>query len=167
MYNTEHKIITLDSLERAWPMLYREFSDMHLVTTNGTFDLMHPGHINTFEKAHEYGEVLIVLVNSDASVKRYKGPSRPINNERDRALMVSALHVVDFVIIFDEDTPCEALEVIRPDFHVKGGDWKKEDCPEAAVVEKYGGEFISVPVLEGYSTTNIIDKIRSVYSDNS
>lgn len=132
-----------------------------VITTNGCFDILHPGHIQLLEQCRNYnGSIwnLVVLINSDASVRRYKGSSRPINSQADRAAMLSALWMVEYVAIFDEDTPCEALEIIKPNIHVKGGDWKKEDMPETAVVERNGGRVVIIPTLPGYSTTSIIDK---------
>ena len=115
-----------------------------VVFTNGCFDILHVGHLRYMNEAKRQGDVLIVGVNSDASVKRLKGESRPINNENDRAEMLSGLEAVDFTIIFSEDTPISLIEAIKPSVHVKGGDYKKDDLPETEVVE----------------TTNIVNKIN-------
>ncbi len=131
-----------------------------LVMTNGCFDLLHAGHITTLEAARACGNVLIVGVNGDASVKRLKGPDRPLNNERDRARVLAALACVDAVTIFDEDTAIHLLERVQPDVYVKGGDYNPENLPERGVVERYGGRMVFCPLLAGHSTTNLIDACR-------
>ncbi|MGL4687732.1 MAG: D-glycero-beta-D-manno-heptose 1-phosphate adenylyltransferase [Fusobacteriaceae bacterium] len=136
-------------------------SGKKVVFTNGCFDILHVGHLRYMNEARNQGDMLIVGINSDASVKRLKGESRPINNERDRAEMLSGLKAVDFTVIFEEDTPMEIIEELKPSIHVKGGDYKKEDLPETAVVEKNGGEVRILSFVEGKSTTNIVNKINS------
>lgn len=131
-----------------------------LVTTNGCFDLLHSGHVGYLYDAAMLGDILVVGINSDASVARLKGPSRPIQKERDRALLVGALKVVDYAFIFTEDDPCAFLEILRPDVHVKGGDYSSERLPETRVVERYGGRVVIVPFSKGYSTSHLIDCIR-------
>ena len=131
-----------------------------VVFTNGCFDILHVGHLRYLNDAKKQGDVLIVGVNSDESVRRLKGPTRPINNEIDRAEMLSGLKAVDFTLIFDELTPIETLEKIKPSIHVKGGDYTKEQLPETATVEKNGGEVIILSYVEGKSTTNIVNKIQ-------
>lgn len=131
-----------------------------VVFTNGCFDILHVGHLRYLNDAKKQGDVLIVGVNSDESVRRLKGPTRPINNEIDRAEMLSGLKTVDFTLIFDELTPIETLEKIKPSIHVKGGDYTKEQLPETATVEKNGGEVIILSYVEGKSTTNIVNKIQ-------
>lgn len=131
-----------------------------VVFTNGCFDILHVGHLRYMNEAKRQGDVLIVGVNSDASVKRLKGESRPINNENDRAEMLSGLEAVDFTIIFSEDTPISLIEAIKPSVHVKGGDYKKDDLPETEVVERHGGEVRILTFVEGKSTTNIVNKIN-------
>lgn len=131
-----------------------------IVFTNGCFDILHVGHLRYLNDAKKQGDVLIVGVNSDESVRRLKGPTRPINNEIDRAEMLSGLKAVDFTLIFDELTPIETLEKIKPSIHVKGGDYTKEQLPETATVEKNGGEVIILSYVEGKSTTNIVNKIQ-------
>ena len=128
-----------------------------VVFTNGCFDILHVGHLRYLNDAKKQGDVLIVGVNSDESVRRLKGPTRPINNEIDRAEMLSGLKAVDFTLIFDELTP---IEKIKPSIHVKGGDYTKEQLPETATVEKNGGEVIILSYVEGKSTTNIVNKIQ-------
>lgn len=136
-------------------------SGQKVVFTNGCFDILHVGHLRYMNEAKNQGDILVVAVNSDASVKRLKGESRPINNERDRAEMLSGLKAVDFTVIFEEDTPMEIIEELKPSIHVKGGDYKKEDLPETAIVEKNGGEVRILSFVEGKSTTNIVNKINS------
>ncbi len=132
-----------------------------VVFTNGCFDILHVGHISYLENAKKQGDILIVGVNSDASTKRLKGPTRPINNENDRACMLSALKSVDYTVIFDEDTPEDLIAYLKPSIHVKGGDYKKEDLPETKIVEAYGGKVVILNFVEGKSTTNIINKINT------
>lgn len=130
-----------------------------VVFTNGCFDILHIGHLRYLKEAKEQGEILFVGVNSDDSVKRLKGPTRPINTEMDRAEMLAGLKPVDYVVIFSEDTPVELISELKPSIHVKGGDYKKEDLPETKVVEENGGEVRILGLVEGKSTTNIVNKI--------
>ncbi len=130
-----------------------------VVFTNGCFDILHVGHLRYLEEASEQGDILFVGVNSDDSVKRLKGPTRPINSENDRAEMLAGLKPVDYVVIFGEDTPVELISELKPSIHVKGGDYKKEELPETEVVEKNGGEVRILSLIEGKSTTNIVNKI--------
>ena len=131
-----------------------------VVFTNGCFDILHAGHVTYLTEAKRQGDILIVGVNSDASVKRLKGETRPINSEYDRAFVLDALKSVDYTVIFEEDTPEELIACLEPSIHVKGGDYKKEDLPETKIVESYGGEVIILNFVEGKSTTNIIEKIN-------
>lgn len=130
-----------------------------LVTTNGCFDLLHAGHVQYLADAAALGDILIVGINSDASVSRLKGPNRPIQNEQDRALLIGSLKMVDYTFVFQENDPKAFLEILRPDIHVKGGDYIPEKLPEKEVVEKYGGKIVIVPFTAGHSTTSIVDKI--------
>ena len=131
-----------------------------VVFTNGCFDILHAGHVTYLTEAKKQGDILIVGVNSDSSVKRLKGETRPINSEYDRAFVLDALKSVDYTVIFEEDTPEELISCLKPSIHVKGGDDKKEDLPETKIVESYGGEVIILKFVEGKSTTNIIEKIN-------
>lgn len=131
-----------------------------VVFTNGCFDILHVGHLRYLNEAKKQGDVLIIGVNSDASVKRLKGESRPINNQFDRAEILSGLKAVDYTVIFEEDTPEELIATLKPSIHVKGGDYKKEDLPETKIVESYGGEVRILSFVEGKSTTNIVKKIQ-------
>lgn len=131
-----------------------------IVFTNGCFDILHVGHLKYLNEAKRQGDILIVGVNSDSSVKKLKGETRPINNQFDRAEILGGLKAVDFTTIFEEQTPIETLEIIKPNIHIKGGDYKKEDLPETKIVEKNGGEVRILSFVDGKSTTNIINKIK-------
>ncbi len=131
-----------------------------VVFTNGCFDILHVGHLRYLNEAKKQGDILIVGVNSDNSVRQLKGEGRPINNEIDRAEMLSGLKAVDFTVIFEELTPIETLEKLKPSIHVKGGDYDKNKLPETATVEKNGGEVRILSFVEGKSTTNIVKKIQ-------
>jgi D-beta-D-heptose 7-phosphate kinase / D-beta-D-heptose 1-phosphate adenosyltransferase len=129
-----------------------------VVATGGCFDLLHPGHVTTLEAARSLGDCLVVLVNSDASVRRLKGPGRPLVPEQDRAAVLAALRCVDAVLVFDEDTPEAALERLRPDIWAKGGDYAASDLPESAVIERHGGRSVVLPYVDGRSTTRLIEE---------
>ena len=131
-----------------------------VVFTNGCFDILHVGHLRYLNEAKKQGDILIVGVNSDNSVRQLKGEGRPINNEIDRAEMLSGLKAVDFTVIFEELTQIETLEKLKPSIHVKGGDYDKNKLPETATVEKNGGEVRILSFVEGKSTTNIVKKIQ-------
>ena len=131
-----------------------------IVFTNGCFDILHVGHMRYLEEAKSFGDYLFVGVNSDESVRRLKGPTRPINNEQDRAELLAGLKSVDYTVVFTEDTPVELIEELKPSIHIKGGDYKKEDLPETKVVESYGGEVYIVSLVEEKSTTNVVKKIQ-------
>ncbi len=131
-----------------------------VVATGGCFDLLHRGHVTLLERAREQGDLLIVCLNSDASVRRAKGPGRPLVAERDRARVLRALTAVDQVVLFDEDTPAALLERIRPDIWVKGDDYTGRDLPEAPVVTRHGGRIVLLPLVSGYSTSRLVDAAR-------
>jgi D-beta-D-heptose 7-phosphate kinase/D-beta-D-heptose 1-phosphate adenosyltransferase len=131
-----------------------------VVFTNGCFDLLHPGHIRSLELARALGDVLIVGLNSDASVRQLKGEGRPVISERERAEILAALESVDAVVIFDDLTPREVIARLLPDILVKGGDWPGDQIVGREEVEAAGGRVVSVPVLPGYSTSAILRKIR-------
>lgn len=131
-----------------------------VVFTNGCFDILHIGHLRYLQEAKKQGDVLIVGVNTDSSVKRLKGEERPINGEEDRAELLTGLEAVDYTVLFEEDTPEALLEILKPSIHVKGGDYRKEDLPETKIVEKHGGEVRILKFVEGKSTTNIVKKIH-------
>ncbi|MGH9868653.1 MAG: D-glycero-beta-D-manno-heptose 1-phosphate adenylyltransferase [Candidatus Polarisedimenticolia bacterium] len=131
-----------------------------IVLTNGVFDLLHHGHVMLLHKARGLGDLLVVAVNSDASVRRLKGPQRPVVKQADRARMLAALEAVDLVVLFGEDTPLRVIRAVQPDVLVKGGDWKAGAIVGKDVVEGRGGRVVRVPVLEGVSTTAIVRRIR-------
>lgn len=137
-------------------------SGKKIVFTNGCFDLLHTGHLDYLARAASLGNVLVVGLNSDASVKRLKGPERPINNQDDRALALAALLLVDAVCIFEEDTPLELIEAVKPDVLAKGGDYTPETIVGAPFVVESGGEVAIIPFVEGYSTTGLLAKIRAL-----
>ena len=130
-----------------------------IVFTNGVFDIIHRGHVEYLNEAKKLGDILIVGLNSDASVKIIKGSSRPINNERDRAYVLANVKPVDYVVIFEEDTPYNLIKQIVPDVLVKGGDWKAEDIVGSEIVLQSGGKVLSLKYINDYSTTSIINKI--------
>ncbi len=135
-------------------------SSEKIVFTNGCFDLLHPGHINLLHQARSFGDRLVVGLNTDASVKRLKGDSRPILSEQDRASILSALSCVDMVVMFDEDTPLKLIENLRPDILVKGADYKPHEVVGHKIVTSFGGKVKLVQLLEGYSTTGIADRMK-------
>ena len=137
-----------------------------IVFTNGCFDIIHRGHIEYLEKAKSYGDILVVGINSDESVKKIKGRERPINRDIDRAYVVLNLKPVDFVCIFSEETPYELIKKIQPDILVKGGDYSVDNVVGRDVVEKNGGKVVIVDYLKNYSTTEIIRKCRAVNEKN-
>ncbi|MCB0726883.1 MAG: D-glycero-beta-D-manno-heptose 1-phosphate adenylyltransferase [Ignavibacteriae bacterium] len=133
----------------------------NIVFTNGCFDILHRGHVEYLNQAKSLGDILIVGVNSDRSVRGLKGEGRPVNNENDRAYLLDNLNSVDYVLIFDEDTPYSLIREIVPEYLVKGGDWKEEDIVGWDVVKKNGGKVMSLKFLDNYSTTGIINKMKS------
>ena len=131
-----------------------------VVTTNGCFDILHVGHVKYLEKTKTFGDYLIVLLNSDKSVKSIKGPTRPINGELDRAEVLSALRCVDYVVLFDEDSPRNLLDEMKPDVYTKGADYNMDTLPEADIMKKNGTKVEFIDFVEGKSTTNIINKMK-------
>lgn len=132
-----------------------------IVFTNGCFDILHKGHVTYLNEAKKLGDLLVIGLNSDASVKRLKGPERPINNEVDRQFVLGNLKAIDFVEIFEEDTPLSLILKIKPQVLVKGGDWKIEQIVGAPEVIANGGEVYSLNFVDGYSTTSLISKIQT------
>ncbi len=130
-----------------------------VVFTNGCFDILHVGHIELLESAKSLGDILVVGLNSDDSVKRLKGTGRPINSVRERVRILSALEFVDYVVIFNEDTPYKLLQEVKPDFLIKGGDYSLDEIVGRDIVESYGGKVKVIQLLKGKSTTDIINKI--------
>ena len=139
---------------------HQRLSTSSIVFTNGVFDLLHPGHVRYLQDARREGDVLIVAVNSDRSVRAIKGPSRPLNPESERAEVLAALECVDMVVIFDEDDPHQVIMRLQPDVLVKGADWPLDAIIGREIVEARGGRVCRIPLAEGYSTSAIIKKIR-------
>ncbi|MBK9324007.1 MAG: D-glycero-beta-D-manno-heptose 1-phosphate adenylyltransferase [Bdellovibrionaceae bacterium] len=132
-----------------------------VVFTNGCFDLLHVGHVRYLQEARKLGDLLVVGVNSDASTKRLKGPTRPVQIEGDRAEILAALGCVDFVVVFEDDTPLNLIKIVKPDILVKGGDWKIDQIVGADFVLSQGGTVLSLQFIDGKSTTNLIKKAQS------
>lgn len=147
---------------RDWPSArrWREQQRGHVVFTNGVFDLLHPGHVDVLLGARRAGDHLVVGVNSDASVRRLKGPTRPLRTEAERAYVLAAFEMVDCVVVFDQDTPLELIRLLEPDVLVKGGDYSEATIVGAPDVRSRGGEVVVIPLTPGQSTTNIIRKLR-------
>jgi rfaE bifunctional protein nucleotidyltransferase chain/domain len=131
-----------------------------VVFTNGVFDLLHPGHVDVLDRSRREGVALVVGVNSDASVKRLKGPARPIRSSAERAIVLAGLEAVDAVVLFEEDTPIELVRAIEPDVIVKGGDYSPETIVGADLVTARGGRVVVIPLVDGHSTTSTIEKLR-------
>ena len=153
------KIINKKDIEKTIEKLKKE--NKNIVFTNGCFDILHIGHVRYLKESSKFGDVLIVGLNSDSSVKKLKGETRPINNENDRAEILCALNFVDYVIIFDEDTPEKLLDAIKPDIYTKGADYTIDTLPEAKTVLKNGGKVEFINLVQGKSTTNIIKKTQN------
>jgi rfaE bifunctional protein nucleotidyltransferase chain/domain len=151
-------IVDFNEIEKICNSLREQ--NKKIVFTNGCFDILHRGHIEYLTKAKEFGDVLIVGLNSDTSVQRLKGKDRPINSESDRARILDALKPVDYVVIFEEDTPLRLIQMVKPDVLVKGGDYKVEEIVGSEYVMSYGGKVEIIPFVEGKSTTKIIQKIK-------
>ena len=158
------KIKTINELKNIVEELKKQ--NRKIVTTNGVFDILHIGHIRYLQEAKKHGDILIVAVNSNSSVKSIKDPKRPLNNENDRAEALAALECVDYVTIFSEENPVKFLEIIKPQIHAKGGDYKIDKIIEKDTIEKSGGKVILIPEVEGYSTTDLIKKIVNLYKNN-
>lgn len=152
------KLLNIESLIRERERMRRE--GKRVVFTNGCFDLLHPGHVRYLTEARALGDALIVALNSDRSVRLLKGEGRPILEELERAEVIGALEAVDFVIVFDEDTPRTLIARLLPDVLVKGGDWPVDQIVGREEVEAAGGKTVSLPYVEGSSTSEIIERIR-------
>jgi len=148
------KFLSHSALKRELDTLKKKHKK--IVFTNGCFDLLHPGHLKSFADAKKHGDILVVAINSDHSVKRLKGPTRPVIDEKGRAAMVAALEIVDYVTIFTEDTPTNLIELLRPNILAKGGDWKLNQIAGREFVDKV----VRIKLKPGFSTTSIIAKIN-------
>lgn len=155
----EPQIMSWQQLEETVRMW--QLAGERVVFTNGVFDILHVGHTRYLREARSLGDRLVVGINADESVRRLKGPTRPINQDMDRAEVIASLHFVDGVTIFPDDTPIPLLKVIRPNIHAKGGDYKTPDAlPETEVVRSYGGDVVILQLVDGKSTTNIVKKMQ-------
>ena len=161
--NFKDNLLTAEEMRKEIAKLQK--AGKRVVFTNGVFDILHIGHLTYLEEAGNLGDVLVVGVNSDASVKVNKGDKRPINSEKNRAYVLLGTKFVDYAVIFDEKTPEKLLDVLKPDVHVKGGDYKKEDLPETKIVEGNGGEVKILSFVDNVSTTQIINKIIEAYKN--
>jgi len=146
----------------SWESLaeWRKRQRGRVVFTNGVFDLLHPGHVDVIVGARSRGDSLVVGVNSDPSVKRLKGPDRPIRSEGERVYVLASLEAVDAVTVFDQDTPLELVQLLQPDVIVKGGDYSPDSVVGAREVRQRGGEVVIIPLTPGHSTTSTIDRLR-------
>lgn len=147
-------------MDRETAVMWRHTVRGAVVFTNGVFDLLHPGHVEVIDAARREGAALVVGINSDASVHRLKGPTRPICSSAERAFVLAALEAVDAVVVFDEDTPLELVTALEPDVIVKGGDYTPDTVVGADVVLAREGRVVIVPLVEGHSTTAIVEKLR-------
>lgn len=152
----EAKIYSLDALA-ARIEFWRMLGD-RIVFTNGCFDILHQGHVQLLAGCGALGDRVIIGLNSDASVKRLKGETRPVNTQQSRAILLASNMLTDAVVIFEEDTPEKLIQTIKPDVLVKGGDWQKSDIVGSAFVESYGGTVTTIPYLNGFSTTGILER---------
>ena len=152
------RVVELSELKREISKIRKE--KKKIVFTNGCFDILHLGHIHLLKKAKKLGDVLIIGLNSDSSVKKIKGEERPIKDENTRAQILASLEMVDFVVIFKEKTPLRLIKSIRPDVLVKGGDWKESEIVGADFVKSYKGKVKRIKYLKGHSTTQIIKRIK-------
>ena len=157
----ENKIYQREALQQELERLKRD--GQKIVFTNGCFDILHVGHVRYLQAAKELGDILVLALNSDASVKSLKGEKRPLIPEGERAVVVAALASVDYVIVFSENTPLSLIEQLRPDVLVKGGDWAEEAVVGREAVARWGGKVVIIPSVVGASTTNIVGKISKVY----
>ena len=152
------KIITTDNL--VLKVSQWKKNKMKVAFTNGCFDILHLGHLEILTKSKEFGDKLIVAVNSDESVRKLKGEKRPINDFQTRSNMLASFSFVDYVVEFSDDTPKKLIQIIKPDFLIKGGDYKKKNIVGNDIVSSYGGETIIIPLIDGLSSTNTINKLN-------
>jgi D-glycero-beta-D-manno-heptose 1-phosphate adenylyltransferase len=155
----QNKILSIEQILR-WRTIWK-FKSQKIVFTNGCFDIIHLGHIDYLMKAADLGDVLIIGLNTDASVRKLKGEGRPVNNEHARAMVLASLAYVNAVVLFDEVTPYELIKLIQPDILVKGNDYKTEQIAGHDIVLASGGKVITIDLVPGYSTTGLIEKLRN------
>lgn len=154
----KNKIIETEQLTSLLALL--RFQEKKIVFTNGCFDILHRGHIEYLSKAADLGDILILGLNTDPSVRRIKGESRPINDQESRAIVLAAIHFIDYIVLFDEDTPYNLIQTIQPDILVKGKDYLAEDIVGYDIVTAKGGKVETIDLVEGFSTTKMIEKIK-------
>jgi rfaE bifunctional protein nucleotidyltransferase chain/domain len=155
------KIIKKEEFDRSLNFL--KFKDKKIVFTNGCFDILHRGHFEYLNKAANFGDILIIGLNSDSSVKRIKGENRPLNDEYSRALGLASLQYVSYIILFDEDTPYQLIKYIQPDVLIKGADYRPDQIVGADIVVGKGGQIATVELSEGFSTTSLIAKLKAIH----
>jgi D-beta-D-heptose 7-phosphate kinase/D-beta-D-heptose 1-phosphate adenosyltransferase len=156
-----NKVLDRETLQSVVENLHRQ--GKKVVFTNGCFDILHVGHVRYLHQAGKLGDVLVVGLNTDASVRNLKGDKRPLIPQDERVDVLAALEAVHYVTLFDEPTPLALITALRPDILVKGGDWKKEEVVGRDEVRSWGGKVVIIPEIEGASTTHIVEKIRSLY----
>jgi D-beta-D-heptose 7-phosphate kinase/D-beta-D-heptose 1-phosphate adenosyltransferase len=156
------KIVNIKELKKI--LAIKKKQNKIIAFTNGCFDLLHYGHIKYLNRAKELADILIVGINTDASVKKIKGKKRPITSLKQRMEIIAGLEAVDYVISFSETTPYNLIKIIKPDILIKGGDWKRKDIVGKDIVEAYGGKVITIPYIKGISTTNIIKRVVQRFS---
>lgn len=154
------EVVPITHLKHKIDFIRSSKEDVVIVATNGCFDILHIGHIRSLQKAKRHGDILVIGINSDESVKRLKGNDRPINNENERAEFLAALEPVDMVTIFEEDTAENFLDILKPDVYVKGSEYDLDELAEAKVVKKHGGRVINTPLVPGKSTTNLLKNLE-------
>jgi D-glycero-beta-D-manno-heptose 1-phosphate adenylyltransferase len=152
------KIIDFNNLDSY--LAYWKFKNFKLVFTNGCFDIIHRGHIEYLAQAANYGDILIIGLNTDSSVRRIKGESRPVQDEFARAITLASLQFINAVVLFDEETPYNLINKIQPDILIKGSDYKPENIVGYDIVKAKGGEIVTIDFIDGYSTTSIIEKLK-------
>ena len=160
-----NKILEREALRNKLEALRKK--GKRIAFTNGCFDILHVGHVRYLREAKKTADVLVLAINSDASVRSIKGEKRPLMNEKERAEILAALECIDFVTIFQELTPLELINYLKPDILIKGGDWPEEKVVGREEIKKWGGRVAIIPEVEGKSTTNIVEKIKKLYCSNN
>ncbi len=160
MNHVEHIRSKFLSLPQLLERLNAVREGKKVVFTNGCFDVIHRGHVSYLAQARDLGDMLVLGLNSDSSVRRLKGPTRPVNDEESRALVLASLECVDYVVLFDEDTPYRLIDAVQPDFLVKGGDYQIDQIVGYDIVKARGGEVLTLPFVNGFSSTSIINRLK-------
>ncbi len=154
------KILSLNELKKTLGRFKR--AGRRIVFTNGCFDILHYGHVRLLEDAKRLGDILVVGLNSDSSIRRIKGKARPVRSDKERSRLLAGLEAVDYVTVFSESTPEKIIKILEPDVLVKGGDWHKGNIVGAGFVDSKGGKVVTIPFVKGYSTTALIKKIKKL-----